>query len=392
MTRKRNQSKFRDELQYPPQLRHEETGNFAEYHPDGRVSIREVRDHERELAARYADPRVMLPNPYQSAPFDRTEPQGRIAKNEAFGFQVQPNLLIDLPPGDAGAGESMFRRGQFYARLDNPNNEIVAGNPFDREISMATYVSSDNRSRFWRVSFFGIAAQRSPGRVGTLPPMSGNEILSEQLKPVVNGASSTVPFIPAITQLQGRIMVNDESGSRFYDFDIMGTRSVDLYAWGVTASILGPGNFGTDQGFYQVNRNSGGTDVPQVEFGGLVENAIIGVRIIPIVIASLGEPENRTITALTNATDPTRVPIPPGTRKLQIINHDSAAAAALFDITFDSGNDGAFPGNSTQGVININAGETKSDVVLVPNCVQVIFTPQLLAAATAWSLIFSVDP
>jgi hypothetical protein len=160
----------------------------------------------------------------------------------------------------------------------------------------------------------------------------------------------------------------------------------------VTASILGPGNFGTDQGFYQVNRNSGGTDVPQVEFGGLVENAIIGVRIIPIVIASLGEPENRTITALTNATDPTRVPIPPGTRKLQIINHDNAAAAALFDITFDSGNDGSFPGNSTQGVININAGETKSDVILVPNCVQVIFTPQLLAAATAWSLIFSVDP
>lgn len=186
-------------------------------------------------------------------------------------------------------------------------------------------------------------------------------------------------------------MVNDESGQRYFDVDIMGTRSVDVYAFGVTAFVLGPSNAGTDQGMYEVNRGSNG-DLPQTALEGLVEDAIIGVRIVPIVIGSLSTPENRTISVVTDNVDPTLVPIPPGTRKVQIINHDGAAAAALFEIEFDSGDDGTALINAVQGRVNINAGESKSDVVLVPNCVQLIFYPIGLAVTTAWSIIFTVDP
>lgn len=373
-------------------LQAEQTGNFGVLYPDGRPNIRQVRNLERSMVAHFQDPRVALPNPRAEAPFDRTVPLDRIGKNQALGFQVQPERLIDLPPGDAGAGQSVYRRSHFFARLDNPANNIVAGNPMDKAIGMANYVSSDCRPRFWHISFFGIAVQRVANLV-PVQPLSDDQILSEQLQPITTGAVTGPDFIPAITQLQGRVMVFDESGQRFYDVDIMGNRSLDVYAWGVTAFVLGPGNFEAvpEQAVYEVNRGTGG-NLPQTAFAGLVEDAIIGVRIVPIVINSTQNAENRTITVLTNNTDETRVPIPPGTRKVQVISHESAVAAATYDIRFDSGDDGTFIGSANQGIININAGESKSDIILVPDSVQIVFTPGVGAPATAgWSLIFTVE-
>lgn len=404
MTRKRNLHKTplaRGPVQQlSPEMRNmqqmlsaEQTGNFGVLYPDGRPSIREIRDLERAAVAHFDDNRVMLPNPYAEAPFDRTEPQNRIAKNQAFGFQVLPERLIDLPPGDAGAGKSMYRRSHFFARLDNPANNIVAGNPFDKAIGMATYVSSDCRPRFWHVSFFGIGIQRVANLV-PVEPLTDNQILSDQFLPTTTGAVASPDFIPAITQLQGRVMVHDESGQRFYDVDILGNRSFDFYGWGVTAFVLGPANVDAvpEQSMYEVNRNTGGAILPQTPFAGLVEDSIIGVRIVPIVLNSTQNPENRTITVITNDVDETRVPIPPGTRKVQIICHEPAIVASTYSIRFDSGDDGTFVGNASQGIININAGESKSDVILVPNSSQIVFTPLLGApAAAGWSLIFTVE-
>lgn len=370
----------------------EQTGNFGVLYPDGRPNIRQVRNLERSMVEHFQDPRVMLPNPSAEAPFDRTEPQGRIAKNQAFGFQVQPDRLIDLPPGDAGAGQSVYRRSHFFARLDDPDNNIVAGNPMDKAIGMATYVSSDCRPRFWHVSFFGIAVQRVANN-NFVQPLTDNEILSEQLQPITTGLVQSPDFIPAITQLQGRVMVFDESGQRFYDVDIMGNRSLDVYAWGVTAFVLGPANVGSnpEQAVYEVNRGTGG-NLPQTALAGLVEDSIIGVRIVPIVINSTQNTENRTVTFLTNDVDQTRVPIPPGTRKVQVISHESAAIAASYDIRFDAGDDGTFVGSSNMGIININPAESKSDIILVPDSAQIIFTPLGLAPPVAgWSLVFIVE-
>src|SRR5690606_33247184 len=135
----------------------------------------------------------------------------------------------------------------------------------------------------------------------------------------------------------------------FYDVDILGNRSFDFYAWGVTAFVLGPSTM------YEVNRGTGG-NLPLTPLRGLVEDSIIGVRIVPIVINSTQNTENRTITVVTNNIANTRVPIPPGTRKLQVICHEPAAVAATYTINFDAGNDGLFVGNSNLGFIDINAG------------------------------------
>jgi len=363
-------------------------------YPDGRPNIQQIRDWERRQIQPLQVPGATLPNPNVQAPFGRMSPQTRLAKNEALGFQVQPNRLIDLAPGDAGAGESSFRRTQIFARLDSPSNLIVAGNPYDKSIGMATQRSSDARPRFWHVSFFGIAVQRVANPPATLTPLSEGQILSAQLEPVITGAISTPNFVPAISQMKGRVMVFDESGQRFFDVDVLGNRSFDVYAWGVTAFILMPGNADDiTQTSYEVDRGSDG-NIPQAPLSGLIEDALIGVRVVPIAVNSTQNDENRTITAVTDGINITRVPIPPGARKVQVISHESSTLATSYDIRFDAGNDGTFIGRSDLGIIDINAGETKSDVILIPNAVQIIFTPPAPPpppVTAGWSLVFTVE-
>ncbi len=381
------------------QLGAEETGNFGVLYPNGSQTISQVRDMEREANRQFNNPLVKLPNPTAEPPFDRMEQQGRDAKNQAFGFQVQPDRLIDLPPGDAGAGKSVYRRTHVFSRLNSSAVDFagpVAGNPFDKAIGMATYVSSDCRPRFWHISFLGIGVQRV-ANANALEPLTNNEILSQQLLPVTNNAVPTGRFVPAITQLKGRIMVFDESGQRFYDVDIMGNRSIDVYAWGVTAFILAPGNFYENvpqQSAYEVNVQNGGQAVPQTEFEGLVDDSIIGVRIVPIVINSTQNTENRTIAISTPDEDIlTRVPIPPGTLKVQIICQEGALIAADYLIQFDAGTDGTFAGRSDLGIIDINPGQSRSDVVLVPSSSQILFDFVGAGVVTevGWSIIFVVE-
>jgi len=271
-------------------------GNFGVLHPNGRMDVKQIRDLERAMVAPLDDPRVGLPNPVAKAPFDRTRPQSKKAKNEAFGFETQPDRIIDLPPGDAGAGQSMYRRTHIFSRL-NPTtapDSAVVGNPFDQAIGMCTYRSSDCRPRFWHVSFFNIGVQRVANNV-PLRPLGQSEILSRQFDAVEGNTIPTGRFVPAISQLKGRVLVFDESGQRFYDVDVLGNRSLDVYAWGITAFILGPKN--QVEGFplepaYEVNTSNGGVPTPEPAYEGLVEDAIMGVRIIPIVINSTQNREN----------------------------------------------------------------------------------------------------
>lgn len=368
-------------------------------YPGGRPDIREIRNMERAAVVGLSQPGADMLNPHvpEGEGFDRTQPQGRIAKNQALGFQVQPNRIIDLPPGDAGAGQSMFRRTQVFARLDNPANSIVAGNPFDHAIPIATQRSSDTRPRFWHISFFGIAVQRVANPPATLEPLSESEILSAQLEPVT-GAFSTVPFVPSVSSLKGRVLIQDESGGRYFDVDVLGNRSFDVYAWAVTVFILVPGNAGTDQTGYEVLRvptppGAVVNPAPLQSLSGLVEDSIVAARVVPIAINSTQNEDQRTITIVTGNAADTRVPIPPGAKTVQVISHEPLGTAQNYNIFFDAGNDGTFAGRSDLGLIDLNAGTRSSDPVLIPNASQIIFSPfaPLPPAANGWSLIFTVE-
>jgi hypothetical protein len=178
----------------------------------------------------------------------------------------------------------------------------------------------------------------------------------------------------------------------------MGNRSIDVYAWGVTAFILAPGNFyegAPQQAAYEVNTSNGGQPTPQTAFEGLVEDSIIGVRIVPIVINSTQNTENRTVTLVRPGADvlTSRIPIPPGTLKVQVICHEDATIAADYLIRFDAGDDGTFVGRSDLGIIDINAGQSRSDLVLVPSSSQILidYSGAGGSTVTGWSIIFVVE-
>lgn len=394
MKRRKLRNAFSNVQGYNPTSRE---GIIQALYPDGRPDIRQIRDGQRASQVDQFQPGADLWNPDMPTGdgFDRTAQQSRLAKNQAFGFQVQPNRIIDLPPGDAGAGQSAFRRTQIFARIDNPATNTVAGNPFDRAIGIATQRSSDTRPRFWHVSFFGIAVQRVANPPASLQPLSESQILSEQLDPVT-GPFTTPDFVPAVSQLQGRVLIHDESGGRYFDVDVLGNRSFDVYAWAVTVFILVPGNVGTDQGGYEVNRGSGG-NLPQQALSGLVEDSIVGARVVPIAINSTQNEDQRTITIVTGNAADTRVPIPPGAKTVQIFSHEVLGDAQNYRIFFDAGNDGTFVGRSDLGVIELNAATRSSDPVLIPNAVQIIFEPfpgpipPAPPPANGWSLVFTVE-
>lgn len=390
MKRRKLRKAFSNVQGYNPASRE---GIIQALYPDGRPDIRQIRDGQRASQVAQFQPGADIWNPDMPTGegFDRTAQQSRLAKNQALGFQVQPNRIIDLPPGDAGAGQSSFRRTQIFARIDNPANDVVAGNPFDRAIGIATQRSSDTRPRFWHVSFFGIAVQRVANPPASLQPLSESEILSQQLDPVT-GPFTTPDFVPAVSQLQGRVLIHDESGGRYFDVDVLGNRSFDVYAWAVTVFILVPGNAGTDQGGYEVNRGSGG-NLPQQALSGLVEDSIVGARVVPIAINSTQNEDQRTITIVTGNAADTRVPIPPGAKTVQLFSHEVLGPAQNYRIVFDAGDNGTFLGRSDLGVIELNPTTRSSDPVLIPNAVQIIFEPiaPLPPADNGWSLVFTVE-
>jgi len=382
--KKQQQQQF--DVSMDPSILAAREGVINQLYPHGRPDIRQIRDMERAEQVALAQPGADIYNPDMPTGegFDRTQPQGRIAKNEAFGFQVQPNRIIDLPPGDAGAGKSMFRRTQVFARLDAPNN-VVAGNPFNRAIGISTHRSSDQRPRFWHVSFFGIGVQR----VANAPvgPLSESDILSNQLEPIV-GAFPTPRFVPAVSQLKGRVLIHDESGGRYFDVDVLGHRSFDVYAWAVTTFILVP------EGGYEVNTTPGINPQAQAQFEGLVEDSIVAARVVPIAINSTQNEDQRTITTVVGNAASTRVPIPPGAKTVQVISHEALAGVPNqgFRIYFDAGDDGTFVGRSDLGEIDLNPGTRSSDPVFIPNAAQIIFEPVAPpAVSNGWSLVFTVE-
>lgn len=387
MSRKKLKKQQKFESVMDPSILAAREGIINQMYPNGRPDIRAIREMERAEQVALAQPGADIFNPDipTGDGFDRTQPQGRVAKNEAFGFQVQPNRIIDLPPGDAGAGQSQFRRTQVFARIDNPATQVVAGNTFNRAIGISTQRSSDNRPRFWHVSFFGIGVQRvAAAPVG---PLSESDILSQQLEPIT-GAFPTPDFVPAVSQLKGRVLIHDESGGRYFDVDVLGNRSFDVYAWAVTTFILVP------DGAYEVNTTPGITPQAQATFEGLVEDSIVAARVVPIAINSTQNEDQRTITTVVGNAVSTRVPIPPGAKTVQVISHEALAGAPNqgFRIFFDAGDDGTFVGRSDLGEIDLNPGTRSSDPIFIPNAVQIIFEPVAPpAVSNGWSLVFTVE-
>jgi len=352
-----------------------------------RPSIGQIRNAQRAEVSRFNDPRVKLPNPTAQAPFDRTEPQPYESKVQALGLAPNvPKHFWQLLKGDAGPGSSVFRRVSLFQLLAAPG-ERVSSTPFIKPIQIATMRSTDQRPRYFQVSLFSVGRIFEAGV--PITPAPNEQItrfapgIPQSVIPVVGNVARGVPLV---STTKFRIMVADESGQRFFDVDVVGTRSVNVYAFGVTVFAL------IKEAGYEIDRQTDNN--PALD--GMVDQSIIGARIIAIRSNQTQNPNNRTVTISHPGGVPNvvLVPIPPGAKTVQVRCIDGATIFGGYTVSFldadplSPGTSGAAGG---QGIIDPDPGKATSSIYRIPNSNLISFVNNVVDPSL-WSIVFEETP
>ena len=364
-----------------------------------RLGTGDIRDIERREARQFNDNGVYLPNPKAKPTFDRHKPIPSSQKALAFGMEpTSPKRLFELPRGDAGAGQTAYRKIHAFYNLAGPDGR-AGGTNFTQALPIITMRSVNQRPNFWHVSIYGFGVRRpadgnpiSPLTVGEMDSLQFEEYFIESAPGVFTALSPR--FVPSVPSAQARVMVHDESGQRFFDVDVIGNRSFSIYAWGVTVFLLvKPGGYEVDEQNPGANATLTGNDLG-------VEDDLIGARVVGIFTNRTESIENRTLTiridpsAFGGGALPRVIPIPPGARTVQIFSHEPLPGPD-FRVDFWYGRGLSFLGPGLPGVgrIDFNAGQSRTSIIEIANSPSIAITPLNPAAPiTSFSLVFEVEP
>ena len=160
--------------------------------------------------------------------------------------------------------------------------------------------------------------------------INGRPIPDDKLLEFSAGVPSNFPTpgsdvargVPIIPSVKFRVQVFDESGQRYFDVDCIGTRTFNLYGWGVTVFVL------VKENGYEVSDSL----EPEQLTGVLLEQAVVGSRVLPIRTNFTENPQNRTVSVL--VADRIKVPIPPGAKEVQVFSTNGPASFANSEIVF----------------------------------------------------------
>lgn len=365
-----------------------------------RLSISRARDIERQSVKPLNDNGVYLRNPEASPAYDKHKPIDSDRKALSFGMEpVSPKRLWDLPPGDAGAGQTVYRRIQIFMPLNNRDAIIgdtgdrFAQYPYTNGLGIASNRSSDQQPQYFHVSMYGIGTTRNDDGVVAGQPLNYAEIIDRQFEQIfIREAGGSVPltdrYLPSICVTQCRVMVHDESGQRFYDFDVLGNRSATFYCWGATVfALVKEGGFEVDE----QNPNQENT----IRTNGL-QDEVVGARILPVSRNLTTSLQIRTIQiTIDPAVSPSRdrcIPIPPGTRRVQVFSNNPDPSANGFEVRFLFGR--VAPATRADlGDIEFIPGLSRTNIVSVPNAPQLGIRPTDAGApVTGFSAVFEVEP
>jgi hypothetical protein len=307
------------------------------------------------------------------------------AKVRSLGLAPNiPKHFWQLLKGDAGAGSSIFRRATLFQQLAAPGARTAA-TMYSKAIQLATMRAKDQRPRYWQVSLLGI------GRVietnVPIGPVPDDEIL-RTAPGVAQGEPTVFPVargVPLISTTKFRIMVHDESGQRYFDVDCMGTRSLNLYGWGVTVFAL------IKEEGYEVDRQG----PEQEQFVGMLDQAIVGARVLPIRSNFTQNPQNRTVTVSLQPPDQAIViPIPPGSKRVQMFCLDGAARfleIAAFMQNIDPINSGASGSVGNMGRLLPELGKASTPILRVADA-NTITLVRITDNSSLWTLVFEETP
>jgi hypothetical protein len=345
-----------------------------------------LRDLQRSEVSRFNQNGVYLPNPSRDAPIDRHRPQAYDQKVKGLGLAPNvPKHFWQLLKGDAGSGSSSYRTTELFQLLA-PTGGRTAATPYSKAVEIMALKSSDQRARYFHASLFSVGRVFAVG--AAVPPFSLDEVTRFAAgipagTPSVSG--STQFGVPQFSTTTFRIMVFDESGQRFVDVDVEGTRSMSLYGFGVTVFAL------IKDGGYTVDRQSNNNPLLGP---GLVDQSVVGARIIPIRSNETKNINNRTVTIRVPGipAGSASVPIPPGARTVQVFALTPTPPAVLMSFAtidpLDTGN----PTIGSQGLLVFKSAVSgSSDVYRVPNSNAILITP-LNAFTSFITFVFEVTP
>ena len=364
-----------------------------------RPTVGEIRNLQRTDVKRFNDNRVSLPNPAAAPAYDRHAPIPSTQKALAFGMEpTSPKRLFELPKGDAGAGQTVYRKIHAFYSLAQPGDFArVGASNYTKALPIITMRSANQNPKYWHISLYGIGVRRIANNAG-LEPLTQSEIRSQQFEAYfVETAPGvftelTPRFVPSVCTAQARIMVHDESGQRFFDADIIGNRSFSVYGWGATVFLM------VKPDGYEVDAQNPDSIVPLTGNDAGVEDDCVGGRIVGIFTNRTESIQNR---SLSITIDPSNfgaaevrriVPIPPGSRRVQIISTDPLADTRWL-LEFWYGRCSSVT-RSDVGRIQFNAGQSRTSIVEIPNAASISITPTNPPATpiTSFSLVFEVEP
>ncbi|MHC4433708.1 MAG: hypothetical protein ACYTBS_17855 [Planctomycetota bacterium] len=356
-----------------------------------RLGTGDIRDMERATAKRFNENGVYLPNPTADPSFDRHKPIPSDQKARAFGMEpVSPKRLFDLPRGDSGAGQSVFRRSHVFYSMGGPGR--AASQNYDSALAIITNRSSTQTARYFHVSVYGFGVRR-PFRGQPQLPLTVAELQDRQFEQIYLDDGPQTPlsprFIPSVCTCQARIMVHDESGQRFYDVDVIGNRSMNVYAWGVSVFLMVKGDgYEVDEQNQDSIRPIDGPD----DIG--VEDDLVGARVLPVFSNITDNVQNRTITITIDPDDSPFIrriiPIPPGSRKVQIFSNEPLPETS-WEVEFWTGR-ATIGTRPDLGTINWIPGQSKTDLLEIPNASAIAIRAVAPAAVTGFNLVFEVEP
>lgn len=348
-------------------------------------SVGDLRDLQRAEVVHLNDHGVYLPNPDHRPPIQKN---AKSSYRKNVGLQRSPDHFYELEHGDAGAAQSVYRRVELFQQLA-PQGERVAASPLVTAQAIATQRSKDNRPRYWQANLFAIA--RTFFSEAPVEPLSQDEVLrfNAGIPPGTPSITGNTAFgIPSIGNVQFRVMVFDESGQRFFDVDVLGTRGINAYAWGITVFAL------STQNSYIIDRQN---QTPGVNppLSGLLEQSLIGARIIPIRVNNTRSVENRSVSVVTpGGQNTTVIPIPPGAKRAQLYSLDGTAVLADYEWEFEKidplNPDAA--ANGSLGTIDFFPASA-SPIYDVPNANAIVGRSIAADSPSAlWNAVFEVTP
>jgi hypothetical protein len=361
-----------------------------------------IRDMQRDEVQKYNDNGVYLPNPSAEPLFDKHKPIPSSNKALAFGMEpTAPKRLYELPRGDAGAGQTVYRRIQAFYELAGPGGPLgparVSATPYSDALPIITMRSTDQRCRYWHVSIFGTGTRRPAQGGAPIAPLAAGTIQNRQLIayqvefPAGTFVDISPRYLPSVPTAQARVMVSDESGQRFFDVDVLGSRSFNVYAWGVTVFLL------VKPGGYEVDPQNPGANATFTGNSLGVEDDLIGGRVVGIFTNRTESIQNRTLTI---NIDPAQfggatriIPVPPGAKTVQIFSHDPGPVVSWLAQFWYGGASGV-GARPDVGIIDWDpTAPERTAIVQIPNAPSIALTPANPAVPPrSFSIVFEVEP